>query len=437
MANFVKTQQEILEKLNIEALNSMQENAIAVIEKTENTIVLSPTGTGKTLAFLLPLLNAIEEEKEGIQALIVVPSRELAIQIEQVFRQMGSGLKVNAVYGGRAKSKDKIELKHEPTVLIGTPGRILDHFTDNRIDTSAINFLVLDEYDKILEVGFEDELSRIFTHLAKLKKKILTSATESVEVPAFVNFSRPTILNYLKDKLNENLQLVAVETEPSEKLEKVLDLLTHVGNQNGILFCNLKASVDTVSEFLESNKIEHVCFYGGMEQKDRERSLIKFRNGSSQLLVATDLAARGLDIPELDFIIHYELPYSYEEFTHRNGRTARVSEKGTAYILKHTGRKLPDFIPDADPIEELKVAGVARPFFKTLFISGGRQDKISKGDIAGVFMKKGGLSKEELGLIELKQDCAFVAVPRKKANQLINKLNNTYFKKRKVRVYEL
>lgn len=437
MANFVKTQSEILDKLNISALNAMQENALGVIQHTENTMVLSPTGTGKTLAFLLPLLHLIQEDITGVQALIVVPSRELAIQIEQVFRQMGSGLKVNAVYGGRAKSKDKIELKHKPSVLIGTPGRILDHFTDEKLDTESIKFLVLDEYDKILEVGFEGELSKIFHHLPKLEKRILTSATESVIVPDFVKFKRPTVLNFLRDQLNENLQLLSLETEPKQQLEKLHELLTHLGNQNGIVFCNFKASVEKVSNFLSAHKVAHTCFYGGLEQKDRERSLIKFRNGSSQILIATDLAARGLDIPALDYIIHYELPYSYEEFTHRNGRTARVTEKGTAFVLKHKDRDLPDFIPVTEEMENLKVAGIAQPFFETLFVSGGRQDKISKGDIAGVFMKKGGLNKDELGLIELKQDCAFVAVPRKKATQLAAKLNNTYFKKRKVRVYPL
>lgn len=437
MANFVKTQQEILDKLNIEALNPMQKDAIQVIDNTENTIVLSPTGTGKTLAFLLPLLNAIDPGKSGVQALIVVPSRELAIQIEQVFREMGSGLKVNAVYGGRSKAKDKIEIRHTPTVLIGTPGRILDHFTDNRLNTKTIEFLVLDEYDKILEVGFEDELSRIMGFLPKLKKRILTSATASFGVPAFVQMSKSKTLNYLEETLNDNLELRVVETEPTEKLETLIELFKHIGNQNGIVFCNLKASIDYVSKFLEEHNIEHSCFFGGMEQQDRERALIKFRNGSSQVLVATDLAARGLDIPELDYIIHYELPYSYEEFTHRNGRTARVSAKGTAYVLKHKDRDLPEFFPEIDKLEELKLAGIAKPFFKTLFISGGRKDKISKGDIAGVFIKKGGLSQNELGLIELKQDCAFVAVPSKKAKNLVNKLNNTFFKKRKVRVYEI
>lgn len=435
MAYIIKTRQEILEKLGIEKLNPMQEEAIAVIEKTKNTIVLSPTGTGKTLAFLLPLLAEIDPGVSGIQALIVVPSRELAIQIEQMFRDMGTGLKLNAVYGGRAKSKDRMELQHTPTVLIGTPGRILDHFTDDHMGTESIKYLVLDEYDKILEVGFEEELSEIMWFLPNLEKRVLTSATSSIKIPGFVKMTEPETLDYLEQTLNANLKLKIVESEPAEKLQTLLKLFNHIGNQNGIVFCNLRANVEELSELLEKHKIEHSCFYGGMEQIDRERALIKFSNGSSQVLIATDLAARGLDIPELDYIIHYDLPYHAEEFTHRNGRTARVSAKGTSYVIAFKERVLPDFIIGGEPLEQFKTAGIAKPFFKTLFISGGRKDKISKGDIAGVFIKKGGLTSEEVGVIELKQDCAFVAVPAKKADELIAKLNNTHIKRRKVRIY--
>jgi superfamily II DNA/RNA helicase len=171
-----------------------------------------------------------------------------------------------------------------------------------------------------------------------------------------------------------------------------------------------------------------------MEQKERERSLITFRNGTSQVLLATDLASRGLDIPELNFIIHYELPKHKEEFIHRNGRTARVNAKGTAYILKGVNEELPDFIKAAKAINISKKAPVTPPIWETLFISGGRKDKISKGDIVGLFMKQGGLTQDELGTIELKQDCAFVAVPPTKVNHLVKTLNNTRLKKKKVRI---
>ena len=188
-----------------------------------------------------------------------------------------------------------------------------------------------------------------------------------------------------------------------------------------------------MSDFLNKNRIEHGIFSGGMEQKDRERSLIKFRNGTHRLLIATDLAARGIDVPEIDFIIHYQLPFKASEFTHRNGRTARMHQEGIAYVLSER-KKLPDFIETNDyKIQESKSKEDAVEK-TTLFISGGRKDKISKGDIAGLFLKQGNLKKDELGLIELKQDCAFVAVPEKKAEELIGLLNNSKLKKKKVRV---
>ena len=334
MANSIKNQQDILAKLNINSLNAMQEEAISVIETTTNTIILSPTGTGKTLAFSLPLLKTLISDSKEVQALILVPSRELAIQIEQVIRSMGSGYKVNAVYGGRPMSKDKIEIKHTPAILIGTPGRVLDHFNNERFSLKHIKTLVLDEFDKSLEDGFELEMKGIIGKLANINKRILTSATQSLTVPGFVRLDKPTTINYLKEKTVSKLTIKTVVSKEKNKLKTLLELMQHIGNQPGIIFCNLRDSIGQVSTYLEKNKISHACFSGGMEQKDRERALIKFRNGTCQVLVATDLASRGIDISEMNYIIHYELPRHEEEFIHRNGRTARVNSKGTAYVLK-------------------------------------------------------------------------------------------------------
>ncbi len=433
MANSIKNQEGILAKLNIHQLNPMQDEAITAIKTHTNTILLSPTGTGKTLAFSLPLLDSLDPESNEIQALILVPSRELAIQIEQVIRSMGSGYKVNAVYGGRPMSKDKIELKHVPAILIGTPGRISDHFSNDRFSKKYIKTIILDEFDKSLEVGFEYEMRGIINELPSISKRILTSATQGVEIPDFVRLDKPETVNYLGTSVSK-LKVKTVISPAKNKLNTLLHLLNHIGNQQGIIFCNLKDSIQKVSSFLESKNISHGCFNGGMEQKDRERSLIKFRNGTNQILIATDLAARGIDIPEMNYIIHFQLPLSKEEFTHRNGRTARVSAKGTAYVLKWKEERLPEFI-GTPPIEDISKQSLRKPvFWETLFISGGRKDKISKGDIAGMFFKLGKLTKDQLGIIELKQDCAFVAVPAFIADQLVETLNNTRLKKKKVRV---
>ena len=434
MANTIKDQQDILTKLNIHTLNPMQEEAIAVIETTANTVLLSPTGTGKTLGFSLPLLKSLDSDCNDIQALILVPTRELAIQIEQVIRTMGSGFKVNAVYGGRPMSKDKIEIKHNPAVLIGTPGRILDHFNSDRFSKESIKTLILDEFDKSLEQGFEDQMKSIIDQLPAISKRILTSATQGVSIPGFVKLDKPTTINYLNQNTPSKLAIKTVISPDKNKLKTLLSLLEHIGNEPGIIFCNFRDSIIAVSEFLELHTISHTCFSGGMEQKERERALIKFRNGSSQVLLATDLAARGIDIPEMKFIIHYELPIHQEEFIHRNGRTARVNAKGTAYVLKWKDQLLPEFILKVKGIDISEKAPHKPQYWKTLFISGGRKDKISKGDIAGLFFKQGKLNKHELGTIELKQDCAFVAVPLSLADDLVLHLNNTRLKKKKVRV---
>lgn len=414
----------------------MQEEAQLAIHSAPEVVLLSPTGTGKTLAFLLPLIAELDPEITEIQAMILVPSRELAIQIEQVIREMGTGYKANAVYGGRAASQDKLDLKHRPAILIGTPGRVADHLRRERFDTNFIKTLVLDEFDKSLEVGFEDEMSEIAAALRKLSKKILTSATQGVEIPRFVRLKNPIYVNYLDEKIDQ-LIIKRIVSPSKDKLETLVDALCHFGNHPGIIFCNFKDSIQRVSEHLTDNNIAHGCFHGGMDQKDRERALIKFRNGTHQLIIATDLAARGLDIPEIKFIIHYHLPHSEQEFIHRNGRTARMHSEGNAYILHWVDEKLPDFIPDLE-IEALQPAAPPTPStWRTLFISGGRRDKISKGDIAGLIFKQGSLGKEDVGNIELKQDCAFVAVQADKVADLLLQIDNSKLKKKKIRISEI
>ncbi|MEE9363473.1 MAG: DEAD/DEAH box helicase [Cellulophaga sp.] len=433
MANSKKEMQQILDKLKIQSLNPMQEKALEAIENTANTIILSPTGTGKTLAFLLPLIGSLDIHCADVQALILVPSRELAIQIEQVVREMGSGFKVNAVYGGRSVSKDKIELKHAPAILIGTPGRIADHFSRERFSTEYIKTLILDEFDKSLEVGFEYDMRGIINGLPTISKRILTSATQELDVPSFVQLENPTVINFLKEGV-PNLTVKTVISPSKNKMQTLVDLLHSLGNEPGIIFCNLRDTIQEVSDFLTKNNVDHGCFYGGMEQLDRERALLKFRNGTHQIIIATDLAARGIDIPELKFIVHYQLPFKKEEFTHRNGRTARVDAEGTAYVIQWEKERLPEFITDTSIAIISGNTTRKETFWKTLFISGGRKDKISKGDIAGLFFKQGKLQKDQLGIIELKQDCAFVAVPAKLSVQLVKDLNNSRLKKKKVRI---
>lgn len=434
MSGTIKSQQEILQKLGIAQLTPMQEAAQAVIPSKPEIVLLSPTGTGKTLAFLLPLFGQLDASLREVQVLILAPSRELAIQIEQVIREMGTGFKANSVYGGQAVAKDKLALKHRPAILIGTPGRVADHLRRGTFSTMYVHTLVLDEFDKSLEIGFEEDMDEIISALPKLNKKILTSATHEVEIPKFVGLKGPVYLDYLGDG-DSQLTLKTIISPSKDKLDTLVRALSHIGNEPGIIFCNFKDSIQRVSEHLTAEGINHGCFYGGMEQKDRERALIKFRNGTHQLIIATDLAARGIDIPEITFIIHYHLPHRGHEFVHRNGRTARMNKGGTAYVLKWEGETLPDFIENPEVEELTDAPRPAASEWQTLFVSGGRRDKISKGDVAGLFFKQGQLNRDQVGTIELKQDCAFVAVHATVVDALIERVDNSRLKKKKVRVH--
>ena len=432
------TIESILNKFEITAINPMQERASKAIQSKSDVVLLSPTGTGKTLAFLLPLIERLDRECEEIQLLILVPSRELAQQIEQVARNMGSGFKVNAVYGGRSGSEDKIDLRHRPAILIGTPGRVADRIRRDRFPLEYINTLILDEFDKSLEIGFEKEMTEIIDALPNVKQRILTSATSETHIPRFVGLQKPTLINYV-DKGESELTIKTLLSPEKDKLQSLEKALQFIGHKPGIIFCNFRDALDRVSDYLNDHNIQHEPYHGGMEQMDRERALIKFRNGTTQILLATDLAARGLDVPEIEFILHYHLPPHEKEFPHRNGRTARMNRDGVAYILHWEGEELPEYIQtivaDSLHVDELSKATQPAPTqWKTLYITGGRRDKISKGDVAGLFIKQGKVKSEQVGVIEIKQDVAYVGVHAEVAQKLIERTNNSRLKTKKVRI---
>ena len=434
----MKSQAQILAKLNITALNPMQLEARKAILHNDEVILLSPTGTGKTLAFLLPILNGLSPKEELVQALVLVPSRELAIQIEQVLREMGSGYRVASVYGGRPGSKERQDLKNPPAILIGTPGRVADHLRREAFDPLKIKTLVLDEFDKSLETGFEKEMKQIVGDLPNLRKKILTSATDEVEMPDFMRMDEPMTIDYLGSRGTQLKLLVAV-SDQKDKLDALEKVLGETGQGRGIIFCNVKSTLRFVADFLDSRAIDYGVFMGGLEQTDRERALIKFRNGTHRILLATDLAARGIDVPGAR--LHYPLPNPPT----RSGiqLTAMAGPPGCTRTERPTcSTTLNTTCPTSSATPRKWISHSAHTPWKMLngrplYVSGGRKDKISKGDLAGLFFKQGGLARNELGVIELLSDCTFVAVPRKKAEALVALLNNSKVKKRKVRISEL
>ncbi len=427
--------QKILENLNITALNEMQKASLNV-NKEKDIILLSPTGSGKTLAFLLTILNSLSSHKAGIQALILVPSRELALQIEQVFKLMKTGFKVNCCYGGHPVKVEKNNLTQAPAVLIGTPGRIAYHIQNENFSTQLISVLVLDEFDKALEFGFQDDMSFIIAKLKGLKKRILTSATKMAEIPAFTGVIKPVEINFLKDtNSSPDLKLKAVIADSADKLDALFALICKIGSKATLVFCNHRDAVERISELLWNRDLAHDIFHGGMEQEDRERALLKFRNGSHKLLITTDLASRGLDIPEIEYIVHYQLPHNEEAFLHRNGRTARMNAKGTSYLILTEDEK-PSFIPDKTEVEELPEEMTLPPNtdWATLYLAAGKKDKVNKVDIVGLLLQKGELKKEELGLIEVLDYSSYAAVKRSKIDRTVALIKNEKIKNKKVKI---
>jgi superfamily II DNA/RNA helicase len=429
---------KILEKLKITALNPMQLAAIEAAKKKQDVILHSPTGSGKTLGFLLPLLNDLSTTQKGVQVLIIVPSRELGLQIEQVFKKMDTGLKINCCYGGHATKIEKNNLQHPPAVLVGTPGRLAYHINKENFDPSTIHTLILDEFDKALEFGFEEDMSAIISSLKNLKKRILTSATKMETIPAFTGVKDPVELNFLSDtpSRSSQLKLKFVRSESRDKLDALFSLICKSGTKAILVFCNHRDAVDRISDLLWKKKLAHDVFHGGMEQEDRERALIKFRNGSHRILVTTDLAARGLDIPEIEIIIHYQLPLTEDAYIHRNGRTARMHAKGTSYLMLGETDTFPDFIKEAPEEEKisLKTTLPPPPQWSTLYIAAGKKDKINKMDIVGTLLQKGKLNKDELGLIEVLDHSSYAAVDRTKIEGLVKLLKEEKIKGRKIKM---
>lgn len=431
------TTKNILERLQIEALNEMQQTMATAAQFSNNIVLLSPTGSGKTIAFLLTLVKQLKEKPTpAVQALILAPSRELALQITQVFRDMQTGFKVNCCYGGHPIKTELNNLQSPPALLVGTPGRIADHLRRESFTTEGIQHLILDEFDKSLEFGFAKEMSFIIEELPNLKGRYLTSATTAVEVPEFVGLSNPKTLDFLSQKRDDALSTKALITQSDDRASDFLKLVNYVGQEATLIFCNQRATVEQVSHLLFKTGIMHDIFHGGLEQKDRELALIKFRNGSHNILVTTDLAARGLDIPTIQNIIHYQLPHTEAEFIHRNGRTARMKATGTAYLILEQDKPWREYIDETIEYIELPetVPALKDPTWKTLYISAGKKDKVNKFDIVGTMFKKGQLNKEDLGLVVVKEYVSYVAVKSDKIKQVIKYVSKQRIKKKKVLV---
>ncbi len=427
----------IFKNLGIESLTQMQLQMESCTRQEGGVVLLSPTGSGKTLAYLLPLIREINTEIAALQAVVVVPTRELAQQSEDVMKRMKTGLRSLSLYGGRPAMEEHRKIKEvKPQVVFATPGRLNDHLSKGNLDSLLVRVVVIDEFDKCLELGFQEEMNQLLLQFRRANRCWLTSATDAEEIPDFMSLLKMKFekLNFLKqaEELRERISMKCVLSSEKDKLPALGRLLTLVGDAPTIVFVSYRESVDRVWKWLVSEGFSAVAYHGGMEQDFRERALYRFRSGSANVLVSTDLAARGLDIPEVRVVVHYHLPLKAEEFTHRNGRTARWNAEGVIYLIQGPTEHLPDYL-EADEVDYEDLSAItsykpAAPHYVTLYIGRGKRDKLSKSDVLGFFCKKGGLKAANIGRIDIGSHYAYVAIERVKVKEVLTRIANEKIK---------
>jgi len=285
-------------------------------------------------------------------------------------------------------------------------------------------------------MGFSEEMSYIINRLPNIKKRILTSATHAIEIPSFTGVITPLTLDFLGSNNQPKINVKAVRAKDKDKLDVLFRLICHLGNEPTLVFCNHREAVDRISDLLDDMGIVHDTFHGGLEQDERERALLKFRNGSHHLLITTDLASRGLDIPEIKNIIHYQITPTPSVYIHRNGRTARMDIEGTAWLLLSETEPLPSYLDKTPVYEELpqELLPPKPPKWITVYIGGGKKDKINKIDIVGFLIKQGKLLKEDIGLVAVQDNSSFAAVNRDKVKKALVNLREQKLKNKKIKI---
>ena len=403
----------LAEQFGINAPNPMQQAVWA--SEANRMIVISPTGSGKTLAFAGAMLKRIGEPDGRVQALVLAPSRELVLQIYEVVRKMARGYKTVAFYGQHAMADEIASLAVVPDIIVATPGRMLDHIQRRTADIADLRVLVIDEYDKALEMGFHEEMRRIVARLHRVEAVILTSATPLRERPDFIDFENVETIDFTPATQSPTgrLSIARVESTSKDKLQTLDDLLRSLSRDKVMVFVNHRESAERLYKSLREAGLPVGLYHGGLEQLDRERAVIQLDNGTTPILIATDLAARGLDIDSVGTVIHYHLPVNAEAWTHRNGRTARVDASGAVYVITSEADNIPDYVVwDRDYNPTGASADPIRRTTATLHINAGRKEKISKGDIVGFLINNLGLDASQIGKIDVRDHSAYVAIPR-------------------------
>ncbi|MEJ8801863.1 ATP-dependent RNA helicase DbpA [Pontibacter sp. H249] len=439
-----------LEELKYTSPTPIQASAIPLLLQGQDVAGQAETGSGKTAAFGLPLLQSINTELQQVQALIIVPTRELAVQVRQELKQYAKkieNLKISAFYGGHSFSQERASLSHPPQLLVATPGRLTDHLNRRTVDLSKVKQIVLDEADKLLEMGFEEELDQVMTSLPQKRQTILFSATMPDDVKELIanSLKNPQFVKASTNAIPDKVKLIGIKVDHDKRKEIVGALLQSINPVGTVVFTNTRIAADEIAAQLQTAGFAARPLHGGMEQKDRDKAMMLFRNGTTQVLVATDVAARGLDIDKLQNIIHYELPIDAAAYLHRSGRTGRAGKSGTVYTLAtpRDEKQLRDWeqvrMDDWLTAENLTSKAATpdqtvQPAFATLYISGGRKDKISPRDIVGALIAEAGLKADQIGKIEIQDRMSYVAVPESQSKGIAQKLSDGKIKGRKYKI---
>lgn len=446
----------VVKELGFEHMTPIQEKSIPLLLKGADLVGQSKTGSGKTAAFALPILQKIYIEKRVIQAMVLCPTRELCAQVAREMRKLArrfNGLQILTLSGGEPIRPQMEAIERGVHIIVGTPGRLLDHIARGNLNLSYLEVLVLDEADRMLDMGFEEDMKNIIEETPATRQTVFFSATFP-----------PTIGN-LSRKYQQKPEHVRIEDAPetevaikhfvlaAEQNEKQQMLLRLLKSSQGsvLVFCNLKVSISELVEKLTNQDLACAALHGDLEQRDRDRVLAMFRNGSVRVLIATDVAARGLDIKDLDMVVNYDVPHEAAVYTHRTGRTGRAGQSGIAISLGSMDerRRLREFetangitieMSDVHKFKPKTIENAAPTgAMQTLYIAGGRKDKLRPGDILGALTgEAGGLESSQIGKIEIHDNFAYVAISKHLANAAATRLKSGKIKGRKflVRVIE-
>ena len=429
----------------------IQKEAIPVILEKKDVLAGAQTGTGKTAGFTLPLLELLSrtkptKAKQHVKVLILTPTRELASQVHDSVELYGRHLpfKSTVIFGGVKINPQIVKLKKGVDIVVATPGRLLDHLSQRTIDLRHVKYLVLDEADRMLDMGFINDIKKILAILPNEKQTLLFSATYPDEILELSSSIQKEALCIKTTEIEVQNKIVEQFYETEEKLVTLITIFAKNNPKNAIVFCNTKLECDEVAASLQSLHVDALALHGDLEQYDRNDVLVQFSNGSCRVLVATDVAARGLDIKELAMVINYDLPHSQETYTHRIGRTARAGEEGIACTLYSSFEleKIQEYKNERREFLHVESAALVKSFqmpseFITLVIEGGKKEKLRKGDILGALTSNREISGDSIGKIELYERQSYVAIKAKEIQKAHKKLSTERIKAKKFSVWIL